>query len=56
MSTLSEGLLTCLGQIENQVSTCGSQYLLKDGLSLADVVVWASLYSLLAPEATTSQS
>ena len=37
------------------MTTCGGQYLLQDKLSLADVVVWASLYVLLSPEATTSQ-
>ena len=38
------------------MTTCGGQYLLQDRLSLADVVVWATFYVLLSPEAPTAQS
>lgn len=55
-SSLSEGLLVCLGRLESHMTTCGGQYLLQDAVSLADIVVWATLYVVLAPEAATSQS
>ena len=46
----------CLGRLEGHMTTCGGQYLLEEELSLADVLVWATLYTLVAPEAPTSES
>ena len=36
------------------MSTCGGSFLVQERLSLADVVIWATLYGLLAPESTAS--
>ena len=36
------------------MTTCGGGFLVQERLSLADVVIWAALYALLAPESTAS--
>ena len=53
--SLSDRLLTCLGRLESHMTTCGGQYLLADALSMADVLVWATLYVVATPEAPTSK-
>ena len=50
----SESLCVCLGRLESHMTTCGGGFLVQERLSLADVVIWAALYALLAPESTAS--
>jgi glutathione S-transferase len=50
----SESLCVCLGRLESHMTTCGGGFLVQERLSLADVVIWATLYALLAPESTAS--
>ena len=47
-------LLTCLSRLESHLSL-GHQYLIPEGLSLADVVVWSRLYVLLSPDTHMTQ-
>ena len=44
-----------LSRLESHLTTCGGQYIVHDELSLSDVVVWSTLYVLLAPDGNISQ-
>ena len=50
--SLSHELLVCLGRLESHLTNC-PQFMVGEGLSLADVVTWAALYVLLSPEGST---
>lgn len=50
---LSHDLLVCLGRLESHLSTCRG-YIVQ-GLTLSDIVSWASLYVLLAPDGNSPQ-
>ncbi|CAI8056217.1 Methionine--tRNA ligase, cytoplasmic [Geodia barretti] len=47
-------LLTCLGRLESHLSL-GHHYLVPEGLSLADILVWCRLYALMSPDNPVSQ-
>ena len=51
----SAALLMCLGRLESHLTTCGGRGLVNEQLSLADIVVWSTLYMLLAPDATATE-
>jgi len=53
---LTDKLLVCLGRLESHMTTCGGQYLLEGAPSMADVLVWSSLFAATSPEAVTSKS
>ena len=53
---LTDRLLVCLGRLGSHMTTCGGQYLLEDAPSVADILVWSSLYVVTSPEAATSKS
>ena len=51
--TSTHELEVCLARLNSHLTTTSGQYLVRDSLSLADVVTWASLYVLLAPNGSS---
>ncbi|XP_064397702.1 methionine--tRNA ligase, cytoplasmic-like isoform X2 [Halichondria panicea] len=50
----SHDLLACLGRLEGHLNTGSGRSLVGDQPTLADIVVWSTLYVLLAPDAPDS--
>ncbi len=51
----SHDLLACLGRLEGHLNTGSGRSLVGDQPTLADIVVWSTLYVLLAPDAPDSE-